>query len=84
MNHSNATAYRRFTGRLGELARATARRLSDRAHAAADQRARALGWQVTEDPGWFGLAGRSYRDPRFTARRHARQQAQAPRGGRHD
>jgi hypothetical protein len=84
MNHSSLTRYWRSTGRLGELVRATARRLSDRAHAAADQRARAVGWEVTENPGWFGLAGRSYRDPRFDAQRHARQQAQARRHGRHD
>jgi hypothetical protein len=84
MDHPNLTSYRRSTSRLGELARATARRLSARVHAAADQRARAVGWEVTETPGWFGLAGRSYRDPRFDARRRARHQAQAGRHGRHD
>jgi hypothetical protein len=84
MNHPNLTSYRRSTGRLGELAGATARRLSDRVHAAADQRARAVGWQVTQTPGWFGLAGRSYPDPRFDVRRPSRPPAQPARHRRHD
>ena len=44
--------------------RAIGERLSHRVHAAADDRARALGWVVTETPGRLGLSGRSYRDPR--------------------
>jgi hypothetical protein len=64
--HITATASRpRITG----LVRAAGRKLSGRAHAAADDRARALGWTVTETPGRLGLSGRSYCDPRFTARR---------------
>jgi hypothetical protein len=59
--------------------RATARKLSDRVHAATDDRARALGWEVTQTPGRFGLSGRSYRDPRFAARRQNRQDAPAGR-----
>jgi hypothetical protein len=39
--------------------------LSDRAHAAGDAEARALGWTTTRTPGLLGLAGRTYRDPRF-------------------
>jgi anti-sigma regulatory factor (Ser/Thr protein kinase) len=39
------------------------RKLGDRVHAAADDRARALGWEVTETPGRLRLSGRSYRDP---------------------
>jgi hypothetical protein len=59
------------TGRPGITARirAAGERLSDRIHAAADDRARAQGWQVTHTPGRFGLSGRSYHDPRFAARR---------------
>ena len=61
--------------RIADLVRAAGRTLSDRVHATADDRARALGWTVTETPGWLGLSGRSYRDPRFDARvdhqRHA-------------
>jgi len=63
--------------RIAELVRAAGRKLSGRVHAAADDRARALGWTVTQTPGWLGLTGRSYRDPRFTARH---QDAQARKG----
>jgi hypothetical protein len=69
--------------RIVGLAGALARKLSDCGHIAVDDRARALGWSVTETPGWLGLRGRSYHDPRFTARRHACQTAQAERSGRH-
>jgi hypothetical protein len=57
------------TGRHGMTARirAVGGRLSGRIHAAADDRARALGWEVTPTPGRFGLRGRSYRDLRFAA-----------------
>jgi hypothetical protein len=54
--------------RIAALARAAARKLSDRVHATADDQARALGWQVTETAGPLGLTGRRYRDPRFAAR----------------
>ena len=52
------------------LTRNAGRTLSDRIHAAADDHARAQGWEVTETRGRFGLRGRTYRDPRFNARRH--------------
>ena len=39
--------------------------LSDRAHAAADDRARQHGWQITKSTGRFGFGARSYHDPRF-------------------
>ena len=64
--------------------KALGERLSDRIHAAADDRARALGWEVTETPGWLGLSGRSYRDPRFAARRQIRQDVQPGRDERHE
>jgi hypothetical protein len=63
---------------------ATTSKLSDRVHAAADDRAQALGWEVTKTPGWLGLAGRSYRDPQFGARQPARHDPQTGRHGRHD
>jgi hypothetical protein len=47
--------------------RAIGERLSDRIHAAADDRARARGWEVAATPARLGLSGRSYRDPRFGA-----------------
>ena len=49
--------------------RGVGERLSGRVHAAADDRARALGWEITTTADRFGLSGRNYRDPRFTARR---------------
>lgn len=55
--------------RITAPARAARRSLSERIHAAADDRARAQGWEVTESRGWLGLRGRTYRDPRFAARR---------------
>ena len=75
-----ATARRGITARP----RAACQRLSGRVHAAADDRARARGWQVTPTPGRLGLTGRSYRDPRFAARLQALQDAPAARGERHD
>ena len=74
------------TGRQGMTVRirAVGGRLSDRIHAATDGRARARGWQVTQTLGRFGLSGRSYRDPRFAARRHARQDTPASTDQRHD
>jgi hypothetical protein len=65
--------------RAGGSVSATARKLSDRMHAAADGRARARGWEVTETRGWLGLSGRSYHDPRFAARQQAIQDTPARR-----
>ena len=70
--------------RIADLVRATARHLCGRVHVAADDRARALGWEVTETPGWLGLSGRRYHDPRFAPSRQAPQDAQTRREGRHD
>jgi hypothetical protein len=74
------------TGRQGMTARirAVGERLSDCIHAAADDRARALGWEVTQTPGRLGLSGRSYRDPRFAARRRTLQETSASRDERHE
>jgi len=68
--------------RIADFVRAAAGKLSDRMHAAADDRARARGWTVTEIPGRLGLTGRSYHDPRF-ARRQDRQDAPTGRDDRH-
>jgi hypothetical protein len=62
---------------------ALARKLSDHMHIAADDRARALGWAITETSGWLGLRGRRYRDPRFAAQRQAHRTTQATRSARH-
>jgi hypothetical protein len=43
--------------------------LSDRVHAAADERARRYGWEVLESTGRPGFGARTYRDPRFDGRR---------------
>jgi glutamate/tyrosine decarboxylase-like PLP-dependent enzyme len=56
--------------RVSAWIRRCQRQLSDWVHAAADERARAHGWQVTETTGRLGLGGRRYRDPRFD-NRHA-------------
>ena len=74
------------TGRPGITARiqAAGGRLSDRIHAAADDRARARGWEITQTPGRLGLGGRSYRGPRFAARRQALQDTLARLGQRHE
>ena len=45
------------------------RALSDRLHAAEDERARQYGWEITKSTGRFGFATRTYRDPRFDDRR---------------
>jgi hypothetical protein len=45
------------------------RDLSDRVHAAGDERARRYGWEVTESNGRLGFDARTYRDPRFDVRR---------------
>jgi hypothetical protein len=39
--------------------------LSDRAHAAADDRARQHGWQITNSTGRFGFGARLYHNPCF-------------------
>jgi hypothetical protein len=39
--------------------------LSHRAHAAADDRARQHGWEITKSTGRFGFGARSYHDLRF-------------------
>jgi hypothetical protein len=78
----HATAAPADRSGLAELARTAGRRLSDLIHAAADDRARARGWEITGTPGPLGLHGRSYRDPRFGARR-SHQGGAARGGGRH-
>jgi hypothetical protein len=74
------------TGRQGMTARirALGDLLSGRIHAAADDHARAWGWQVTQTPSRLGLSGRSYRDPRFAARRQAHQDTPARTDERHE
>jgi hypothetical protein len=58
-----------IAARISVWARHRQHELSVRMHAAADDRARRYGWTVTETTGRFGFKGRSYRDPRFDARR---------------
>jgi len=43
--------------------------LSDRVHAAADERACHYGWEILESTGRLGFGARTYRDPRFDGRR---------------
>jgi hypothetical protein len=58
-----------IAARISVWARRRQHELSVRIYAAADDRARRYGWTVTETTGRFGFEGRSYRDPRFDARR---------------
>ena len=79
--HSGPAQHTALTGRsITARIRHAAGRLSDRVHAAADDRARALGWEIT--PGPFGLSGRRYRDPRFDDRAGHRRDGTA-NGERH-
>jgi hypothetical protein len=41
------------------------RDLSDRVHAAGDEHAHRLGWEINKSTGRFGFGTRAYRDPRF-------------------
>jgi len=84
-NHPGPATPTAITGRtITARIRHVAKRLSDRIHAATDDRARARGWQVTQTPGRFGLTGRSYHDPRFAARHQIRQAAPAAPDERHE
>ena len=78
-NHPSLTSHTA----IGARSRAVAERLSDRIHAAGDDHARALGWEVTQTPGRLGLTGRSYRDPRFDARGQDPHDTPASRDARH-
>jgi len=65
--HERVSGMRAFAERI----RNAQQRISDRAHAAGDQHARAHGWTVTENTGRFGMGARTYRDPRFGTRQLA-------------
>jgi hypothetical protein len=72
MHLKTETTARRRPGILTQMPawiRRRQRELSDRVHAARDERARQHGWEVTKSTGRFGLGTRSYRDPRFSDRR---------------
>jgi hypothetical protein len=69
MSTSTATAACPARGRTSaRRVRDALTALSARLHARGDTRARDMGWTVTVMPGPLGLAGRCYRDPRFSAR----------------
>ena len=57
---------RRTVGLAARIARAR-QQAGDRAHARGDAAAAANGWTVSVTGGPLGLAGRTYRDPRFDA-----------------
>jgi hypothetical protein len=80
MTPHTATGWQGMTARI----RALGDLFSGRIHAAADDHARARGWQATHTPSRLGLSGRSYRDPRFAARRQARQDTPARTGQRYE
>jgi hypothetical protein len=58
-----------IVARISAWVRRRQRDLSDRVHAAADERARRYGWEITESTGRLGFSARTYRDPRFDGRR---------------
>jgi hypothetical protein len=67
-------AARPWRGLFGALSAAIGRTqtaLSDREHAEGDIQAACHGWEITSGTGRFGFGTRSYRDPRFAARRAA-------------
>jgi hypothetical protein len=72
---SPAASQRGLAGRI----RAARDQLSARVHAAADDRARANGWTITESTGRFGMGARTYRDPRFSTRPRATSTDTPPR-----
>ena len=53
---------------LADAISSAVERLSNRIHRRSDARARDLGWEITRTAGRAGLAGRTYRDPRFAIR----------------
>jgi hypothetical protein len=62
------TAPRNRAGILAQMSVWIGRRqreLSDRLHAAEDERARQRGWKITKSTGLLGFGVRTYRDPRF-------------------
>jgi hypothetical protein len=71
MHLTTETTARRPTGVLTRMSAWIGRRqreLSDRVHAAGDERARSYGWEVIENTGRLGFGGRTYRDPRLDGR----------------
>lgn len=66
------------TGSLTRRLRSALVGMADRAHARGDAHAQAIGWTVAATPGPLGLAGRTYRDPRFTTRRPGRESPARP------
>jgi hypothetical protein len=74
-------------GRLTTWVHRLQRALSDRLHADGDALAHAHGWTITATTGRFGSGGRTYHDPRFTARALTAQLStpagHAARPGRH-
>jgi hypothetical protein len=55
--------------RLSARVRDWQRDLSNLVHAPGDERAQRQGWEVIESTERFGFGTRTYRDPRFDARR---------------
>jgi len=79
--HPGLTTYTAIGGRgTAARIRAVGERLSERIHAAADDRAR----EVIQTPGRLGLSGCSYRDPRFAARRRTLHDPPARTDERHE
>jgi hypothetical protein len=79
MTSITISAWAGIVGEMSARVRRRQRALSDRVHAAADERARSHGWTVTETTGRFGFGARIYRDPRFGAPRPAVAAASAVR-----
>ncbi|MHB1596829.1 MAG: hypothetical protein ACYCO9_10160 [Streptosporangiaceae bacterium] len=78
---TNTRAAERQLG-LAVAISSAAERLSIRVHAAGDARARDLGWEITRTAARAGLAGRTYRDPRFATRAATAGRVVTPEGRR--
>jgi hypothetical protein len=69
MTHITTHSPAGIVARISARVRRHQRDLSDRMHAAGDERAQQHGWEITKSTGRLGFGTRTYRDARFDDRR---------------